>query len=78
MSDPLNLKKHIREVKDFPIEGINFRDITSLIENPEAFQTTCKELIEVLKILMLRSSQALRVSFILLVQFLLNSDFLLF
>ena len=49
MSDPLNLKKHIREVKDFPIEGINFRDITSLIENPEAFQTTCKELIEVSK-----------------------------
>ena len=49
MSDPLGLKKHIREVKDFPIEGINFRDITSLIENPEAFQTTCKELIEVSK-----------------------------
>ena len=49
MSDPLNLKKHIREVKDFPIAGINFRDITSLIENPEAFQTTCKELIEVSK-----------------------------
>ena len=47
MSDPLNLKKHIREVKDFPIEGINFRDITSLIENPEAFQTTCKALIEI-------------------------------
>lgn len=49
MSDPLNLKKYIREVKDFPIEGINFRDITSLIENPEAFQITCKELIEVSK-----------------------------
>ena len=49
MTDPLNLKKHIREVTDFPIEGINFRDITSLIENPEAFQTTCKELIEVSK-----------------------------
>ena len=49
MSDPLNLKKHIREVKDFPIQGINFRDITSLIENPEAFQTACKELIEVSK-----------------------------
>ncbi len=49
MSDPLNLKKYIREVKDFPIDGINFRDITSLIENPEAFQITCKELIEVSK-----------------------------
>ncbi len=49
MSDPLDLKKHIREVKDFPIKGINFRDITSLIENPEAFQNTCKELIEISK-----------------------------
>ena len=45
MSDPLDIKKHIREVKDFPIKGINFRDITSLIENPKAFQITCKELI---------------------------------
>jgi adenine phosphoribosyltransferase len=49
MSDPLDIKKHIREVKDFPIEGINFRDITSLIENPKAFQITCKELIHATK-----------------------------
>ena len=44
MSDPLDLKKHIRNVKNFPIEGIEFRDITSLIETPEAFVKTCKEL----------------------------------
>ncbi len=49
MSDPLDIKKHIREVKDFPIKGINFRDITSLIENPEAFQITCKRLIDISK-----------------------------
>ena len=44
MNDPLDLKKFIRNVKDFPIEGIEFRDITSLIETPEAFVKTCKEL----------------------------------
>ena len=44
MNDPLDLKKYIRNVKDFPIEGIEFRDITSLIETPEAFVKTCKEL----------------------------------
>jgi adenine/guanine phosphoribosyltransferase-like PRPP-binding protein len=37
MSDKLDLKKHIRNVDDFPIPGIKFRDITSLIETPEPF-----------------------------------------
>lgn len=31
------LKATIRTVKDFPIPGIIYRDITSLIENPKAF-----------------------------------------
>ena len=44
MSDKLDLKKHIRNVEDFPIPGIKFRDITSLIETPEPFRKTCKEL----------------------------------
>ena len=44
MSDRLDLKKYIRTVKDFPIDGIVFRDITSLIETPEAFIKTCDEL----------------------------------
>ena len=44
MSDRLGLKKYIRTVKDFPIDGIVFRDITSLIETPEAFIKTCDEL----------------------------------
>ena len=46
MSDPLDLKKHIREVNDFPIPGIQFRDITSLIETPRTFKKTCKRLTE--------------------------------
>ena len=44
MNDPLDLKKFIRTVNDFPIDGIVFRDITSLIETPEAFIKTCDEL----------------------------------
>ena len=37
MNDPLNLKQYISSVNDFPIDGITFRDITSLIETPEVF-----------------------------------------
>ena len=44
MSDPLGIKPSIRVIKDFPISGIKFRDITKLIETPEAFVKTCKEL----------------------------------
>ena len=33
----IDYKNSIRSVKDFPIEGINFRDITGLLEDPEAF-----------------------------------------
>ena len=49
MSDPLGLKRFIRTVSNFPIEGIVFRDITSLIETPEAFKKTCDELTKVTK-----------------------------
>ena len=44
MSDPFDLKQYIRTVEDFPIPGIKFRDITSLIESPIAFVKTCEEL----------------------------------
>ena len=49
MSDPLDLKKFVRTINDFPIDGIKFRDITSLIETPEAFIKTCYELTKVTK-----------------------------
>jgi adenine phosphoribosyltransferase len=32
----MDIKESIRTVPDFPIEGIQFRDITSLLESPEA------------------------------------------
>ena len=49
MNDPLDLKKFIRTVNDFPIDGIKFRDITSLIETPEAFIKTCNQLTKITK-----------------------------
>jgi adenine phosphoribosyltransferase len=44
MSDPHNLKPFIRSVDDYPIPGIKFRDITSLLETPSAFATACGEM----------------------------------
>ena len=49
INDPLDLKKFIRTVENFPIDGIVFRDITSLIETPEAFVKTCDELTRITK-----------------------------
>ena len=39
-----HLKKHIREVPDFPIEGILFYDITTLLENPAVFNEIIESL----------------------------------
>ena len=34
----MDLKQYIRDIKDFPVEGILFRDITPLMQEPEAFR----------------------------------------
>lgn len=47
MSDPFNLKPFIRRVDDYPIPGIKFRDITSLLETPKAFATACEEMTKI-------------------------------
>lgn len=33
----MDIKKYIREIPDFPQEGINFKDITTLLKEAEAF-----------------------------------------
>ena len=40
-----DLKKYIRSIKDFPIKGIMFRDITTLLKEPEAIKVTLSQLL---------------------------------
>ena len=40
----MNLKLYIRDIPDFPIPGILFRDITPLLANPDAFTHVIEEL----------------------------------
>ncbi len=45
----IDLKKYIRSIQDYPKKGILFRDITTLIKNPEAFKYTNDKIIEIAK-----------------------------
>ena len=45
----MNLKKYIRSIKDYPKKGILFRDITTLIKDPEAFKFAIDKIVEVSK-----------------------------
>ena len=45
----MDLKKHIRSIQDYPKKGILFRDITTLIKNPDAFKFTNDKIIELAK-----------------------------
>ena len=44
-----NLKKLIREVPDFPKPGINFYDITTLLQDAQGFRRTIDALVEQVK-----------------------------
>lgn len=45
----MNIKEYIRDIKDFPKEGILFRDITPLLQNGEAFNYTINQIVEYAK-----------------------------
>ncbi len=45
----MDLKKYIRSIPDYPKKGILFRDITTLIKNPDAFKFTNDKIIEIAK-----------------------------
>jgi adenine phosphoribosyltransferase len=40
-----DLKKYIRSIRDFPIKGIMFRDITTLLKEPSAMKETLNQLL---------------------------------
>ena len=46
----MNLKDHIRSIKDYPKKGILFRDITTLIKNEKAFAQCIDEIVDRSKI----------------------------
>jgi adenine phosphoribosyltransferase len=46
MNEPLELKRYIRSIPDFPKPGIMFRDITPLLAAPRAFQSVIDALAE--------------------------------
>ena len=45
----MDFKQTIREIKDFPKEGIDFKDITTLMQNGEAFKYTIDQFVNELK-----------------------------
>ena len=45
----MDLKKHIRSIPDYPKKGILFRDITTLIKHPDAFNFTVDKIVEISK-----------------------------
>ena len=45
----MNLKKYIRSIPDYPKKGILFRDITTLIKNPDAFNYSIDKIINISK-----------------------------
>ncbi|TKJ42137.1 adenine phosphoribosyltransferase [candidate division LCP-89 bacterium B3_LCP] len=44
-----NLKNLIRNVPDFPKEGIGFKDITTLLKNPDGFKESVRQMWEPFK-----------------------------
>ena len=45
----MNLESHIRAIKDYPIEGIIFRDITTLLKDKDAFAESVNDLSDLFK-----------------------------
>lgn len=45
----MNLKEHIREVPDFPVPGVLFYDIATLLAHAEAWRTTVDRLAKIIE-----------------------------
>ena len=42
----MDLARYIRNVPDFPVKGIQFKDITTLLQDPVPFSATVKEMLD--------------------------------
>jgi adenine phosphoribosyltransferase len=42
----MDLAKKIRDIPDFPVKGVLFKDITTLLRDPDAFQDTVDALVD--------------------------------
>jgi len=40
------MKEYVRTILDYPVKGIQFRDITTLIKNEKAFSETIDQIVE--------------------------------
>lgn len=49
MKDNYQLDQYVRTIPDFPIEGIMFRDVTSVIQSPEGLKKSIDSMVENLK-----------------------------
>ena len=49
--DQIGIKKYIRTIKDFPHEGIMFRDVTTLFSDPTGFDLTISEILSDLSLI---------------------------
>ena len=45
----MDIKSYIRDVPDFPVEGVIFKDITPLLKDPKAFNYTIDKMTELVK-----------------------------
>ena len=42
----MDLSQHIRNIPDFPVEGIQFKDITTLLQAPEPFAASVQAMLD--------------------------------
>ena len=73
----MDLKKYIDSVKDWPIEGINFKDISPLLLNPKVFEESIKGMCKLIseKPLMLEGVDSISFIFFPFIYVILNNIF---
>ena len=45
----MNLKDYIHSIQDWPSKGVNYKDITPLLSNPQAFQLSIKGMVDLIE-----------------------------